>query len=97
MCQNRGRTLKPVAVPREREEMPVDEHQRPTRNRKQVVRYGVEEQIHVAEEVIASALCAAEMEEPQTMSQAKKRPDAVKWMKAAKKRWTRCWSTTLGR
>ena len=77
---------KAVAVPREREEMPVAEHQRPTRNRKQVVRYGVEEQIHVAEEVIASALCAAEMEEPKTMSQAKKRPDAVKWMRAAKRK-----------
>ena len=76
---------KAVAVPREREEMPEGrEHQRPIRNRKQVVRYGLEEQINVAEEVIASALCAAEMEEPKTMSQAKKRPDAVKWMKAAK-------------
>ena len=74
---------KAVAVPHEREEMPVAEHQRPTRNRKQVVRYGVDEQIHVAEEVIASALCAAEMDEPKMMNQAKKRPDAVKWMKAA--------------
>ena len=74
---------KAVAVPREREEMPVAEHQRPTRNRKQVVRYGVEEQINVAEEVIACALCAAEMDEPKTMNQTKKRPDAVKWMKAA--------------
>ena len=64
--------------------MPVTEHQRPIRNRKQTVRFGLEEQINVAEEVIASALCAAEMEEPKTMSQAKKRPDAVKWMKAAK-------------
>ena len=73
---------KVVAIPREREEMPVAEHPRPTRNRKQVVRYGVEEQINAAEEVIASALCAAEMEEPKTMNQAKKRPDAVKWMKA---------------
>ena len=47
------------------------------------MRYGVEEQINVAEEVIAFALCAAEMEEPKTMNQAKKRPDAQKWMKAA--------------
>ena len=62
-------TPKAVAVPREREEMPVAEHQRPIRNRKQTVRYGLEEQINVAEEVIASALCAAEMEEPKTMSQ----------------------------
>ena len=74
---------KAVAVPHEREEKPVAEHSRPTRNRKQVVQYGVEEQIHVAEEVIASALCAAETEEPKTMNQAKKRPDAQKWMKAA--------------
>ena len=74
---------KAVAVPREREEKPVAEHSRPTRDRKQVVRYGVEEQIHVAEEVIDSALCAAETEEPKTMNQAKKRPDAQKWMKAA--------------
>ena len=63
-----------LAVPREREEKPVAE---------QVVRYGVEEHINVAEEVIASALCAAEMDEPKTMNQAKKRPDAQKWMKAA--------------
>ena len=75
---------KATAVPCEREEMPVAEHQRPIRNRKQTVRYGLEEQINVAEEVIASALCAAEMEEPKTMSQEKKRPDAVKWMNAAK-------------
>ena len=74
---------KAVPVPREREEMPVAEHQRPIRNRKQVVRYGLEEQINVAEEVIASALCTAEMDEPKTMNQAKKRPDAQKWMKAA--------------
>ena len=74
---------KAVAVPREREEKPVAEHSRPTRDRKQVVRYGVEEQINVAEEVLASALCAAEMDEPKMMNQAKKRPDAHKWMKAA--------------
>ena len=74
---------KAVAVPREREEKSVAEHSRPTRDRKQVVQHGVEEQINVAEEVIASALCAAEMDEPKTMNQAKKRPDAQKWMKAA--------------
>ena len=34
---------KAVAVPREMEEKPVAEHSRPTRDRKQVVRYGVEE------------------------------------------------------
>ena len=43
----------------------------------------MEEQINVAEEVIASALCAAETKEPETMNQAKKRPDAKKCMKAA--------------
>ena len=48
-----------VALPHEREEKPVAEHSRPTRDRKQVMWYGVEEQINVAEEVIASALCAA--------------------------------------
>ena len=68
-----------VAAPREREPEPVAEHLRPIRDRKQVVRYGLEEQIHVAEEVIASALCAAELEEPKTMSEASKRPDASKW------------------
>ena len=74
---------KAVSVPRERDEKTVAEHQRPIRNRKQVVRYGLEEQINVAEEVIASALCAAEMDELKTMNQAKKRPDAQRWMKAA--------------
>ena len=68
---------------RERVEMPVAEHQRPIRNQKQTVRFGLEEQINVAEEVIASALCAAEMDEPKMMNQAQKRPDTVKWMKAA--------------
>ena len=33
--------------------------------------------------MIASALCAAEMDEPNTINQAKKRPDAQKWMRAA--------------
>ena len=72
-----------VAAPREREPEPVAEHSRPIRDRKQVVRYGVEEQINVAEEVIASVLCAAELEEPKTMSEARKRPDASKWLQAA--------------
>ena len=47
------------------------------------MRYGVEEQIHVAEEVIASALCAAELKEPKTMSEARKPLDASKWLQAA--------------
>ena len=72
---------KAVAVPRKRDEKTVPEHSRPIRDRKQVVRYGLEEQINVAEEVIA--LCAAEMDEPKTKNQAKKRPDAQRWMKAA--------------
>ena len=72
-----------VAAPREREPEPVAEHTRPIRDRKQVVRYGVEEQLNIAEEVIASALCAAETEEPKMMNQARKRPDAKKWLKAA--------------
>ena len=72
-----------VAVPRVREPEPVAEHSRPIRDRKQVVRYGLEKQIHVAEEVIASALCAAELDEPKTMTEARKRPDARKWLQAA--------------
>ena len=72
-----------VATPREGEPEPVAEHSRPIRNRKQVVRYGVEEQLNIAEEVIASALCAAETDEPKTMNQARNRPDANKWLKAA--------------
>ena len=35
------------------------------------------------EEVIASALCAAEMDEPKTLREARKRPDASKWLAAA--------------
>ena len=62
---------------------PVAEHSRPIRERKQVVRYGVEEQMNIAEEVIASALCAAELEEPKTMTEARRRPDASKWLQAA--------------
>ena len=72
-----------MAAPREREPEPVAEHTRPICDRKQVVRYGLEEQINIAEEVIASALCAAETDEPKTMNQARKRPDAKKWMEAA--------------
>ena len=65
-----------VAAPREREPEPVAENSRPIREHKQFVRYGVEEQMNIAEEVIASALCAAELEEPKTMTEARKRPDA---------------------
>ena len=39
--------------------------------------------MNIAEEVIASALCAAEIEEPKTMDEARKRPDASKWLQAA--------------
>ena len=43
--------------------MPVAEHSRPIHDRtQQVVRYGVEEQLNIDEEVIASALCAAELD-----------------------------------
>ena len=72
-----------VAVPCVREPEPVAEHSRPIHARKQVVRYGLEEQINIAEEVIASALCAAELDEPKTMNEAKKCPDARKWLQAA--------------
>ena len=44
-------TAKPVAV-----------RSRPTLIKKPMERYGVEEQLNIAEEVIASALCAAELE-----------------------------------
>ena len=43
----------------------------------------MDEQLNIAEEVIASALCAAELEEPKTMTEARKRPDANKWLQAA--------------
>ena len=72
-----------MAAPREREPEPVAEHTRPIRDRKHVLRYGLENQINVAEEVIASAMCTAETEEAKTMNQARKRPDAKKWLKAA--------------
>ena len=72
-----------MAVTRVRESVPVAEHSRPIHDRKQVVRYGVEEQLNIAEEVIASALCAAELDEPKSMIEARKRPDAKKWWQAA--------------
>ena len=65
-----------VAAPVEPEPEPVVENSRPTRQ-------CVDEQFHMAEEVIASALCAAELEEPKTMTEARKRPDANKWLQAA--------------
>ena len=64
-------------------------HSRPTRMKKPIDRYGVDEQAKVAEvddeveEVIASALCSAEMDEPKTLREARKRPDASKWLAAA--------------
>ena len=53
-----------VAAPDEPDPEPVAENSRPTRVRKPIVQYGVEEQLNIAEEVIASALCAAELEQP---------------------------------
>ena len=72
-----------VAAPIEPKPEPVVENSRPTRQRKPIVRYGVDEQLNIAEEVIASVLCAAELEEPKTMTEARKRPDANKWLQAA--------------
>ena len=72
-----------VTTPVELEEAPAVENSSPTHQRKQIVRYGVDEQLNIAEEVIASALCAAELEEPKTMTEARKRPDAIKWLQAA--------------
>ena len=72
-----------VAAPEELEPEPVSENLRPIHVRKPIVRYGVEEQLNIAEEVIASALCAAELEEPKTMNEARKRPDASKWLQVA--------------
>ena len=72
-----------VASPREPEPEPVAENSRPIRERKQVIRYLVEEQMNIAEEVIASALWAAELEEPKTITEARKRPDGSKWLQAA--------------
>ena len=62
---------------------PVAEHSRPIRDRNQVVWYRLGEQLNCAEEVIASALCATELDEPKTMIEATKRPDATKWLQAA--------------
>ena len=72
-----------VEVPARQPMDPVVENSRPTRQRYHIVRYDVDEQFHMAEEVIASALCAAEIEEPKTMSEARGRPDADKWLQAA--------------
>ena len=47
------------------------------------MRYGLEEQLNIAEVIIASALCAAELDEPKTMNEARKRPDAKKRFQAA--------------
>ena len=74
---------KMVAAPIEPEQEPAVENSRPTRQRKPIVCYGVDEQLNIAEEVFASALCAAELEEPKTMTEARKRPDANKWLQAA--------------
>ena len=72
-----------VAVPNVPQPEPAAVHSRPTRIKKPIVRYGVDEQLNVAEEVIASALCAAELEEPKTLKEARRRPDAGKWLAAA--------------
>ena len=69
-----------VAAPVEPEPEPAVENSRPTCQRKLIVRYGVDEQLNIAEEVIAFRLCAAELEEPKTMTEARKRPDADKWL-----------------
>ena len=64
-------------------------HSRPTRMKKPIDRYGVDEQAKVlevddeVEEMIASALCAADMDEPKSLREARKRPDASKWLAAA--------------
>ena len=72
-----------VAVPNEPQPELAAVHSRPTRTKKPIERYGVDEQVNVAEEVIASAFCAAELEEPKTLREARKRPDAGKWLAAA--------------
>ena len=75
-----------VAVPNEPQPELAAVHSRPTRKTKPIERYGVDEQAkvaEVAEEVIASALCAAELDEPKTLREARKRPDAGKWLAAA--------------
>ena len=78
-----------VAVRNEPQPELASVHSRPTRMKKPIDRYGVDEQAKVVEvdeeveEVIASALCAAEMDEPKTLREARKRPDASKWLAAA--------------
>ena len=78
-----------VAVPNEPQPELAAVHSWPTRMKKPIDRYGVDEQAKVVEveeeveEVIASALCAAEMEEPKTLREARKRPDAGNWLAAA--------------
>ena len=72
-----------VAVPKVPQPELAAVHSRPTRIKKPIERYGVDEQVNVAEEVIACALCAAELEEPKTFREARKRPDAGKWLAAA--------------
>ena len=72
-----------VAVPNEPQPVPAAVHSRPTRIKKPIGRYSVEEQLNIAEEVIASALCAAELEELKTLKEARRRPDAGKWLTAA--------------
>ena len=78
-----------VAVPNEPQPELAAVHSRPTRKTKPIERYGVDEQAKVVEveeeveEVIASALCAAELDEPKTLREARKRPDAGKWLAAA--------------
>ena len=76
-------TLEVVAAPEEPEPESVAENSRPTHVHKPIIWYGVEDQLNIAEEVIASALCAAELEEPKTMNEARKCPDASKWLQAA--------------
>ena len=71
-----------VAAPVEPEPEPVVENSSPTHQRKPIVHYGVNEQLNIAEDVIASAVCAAELEEPKTMTEARKCPDANKWLQA---------------
>ena len=56
-----------VAVPNEPQPELAAVHSRPTRKTKPIQRYGVDEQAKVAEEVIASALCAAKLDDPKTL------------------------------
>ena len=78
-----------VAVPNEPQPELAAVHSRPMRMTKPIERYGVDEQAKVievdeeVEEVIASALCAAELDEPKTLREARKRPEAGMWLAAA--------------